>query len=180
MQEEDLFKVPIPTKAYIKKYLEHHYGSPVKFPEESFELKALKLFLSKPSKEFDSRVQHGYYPAMMVVLIDERVFIRNGFHLTRTDVQQFNSYIEAMIRRGFRMYCDAARFAGIDIKDAILGWMNKHGITEDDIGYEALKRYDYRCRTRSQKKSTPVRALDVKAEPMTKTRLRKIFAASVL
>lgn len=180
MQEKDLFKVPIPTKAYIKKYLEHHYGDPIRFPEESFELKALKLFLAKPSKERDSSNQHGHYPIMMTVMIDERVFIRNGFHLTRTDVYQFNSCLDSMIKRGFRMYCDAARFAGIDIKDAILSWMQKHSITEDDISFEALKKYDYRCRLEMTKKRGIERSIEVPVSRLTKPILRKFYAPSVL
>ncbi len=92
--------VKVKTKPYVKHYLQHHFGDPVKLPAGNFINKLLSYLLQKPVKHDNQACKT--YTTTCEISLSEATFKRFGFGLTKTCTKDFNVAIENYIRSQIR------------------------------------------------------------------------------
>lgn len=151
-----IFTAEIPVKPYIKQYLEYNFGRPAHLTREKSIGKYLFELLERERRDRDK--EYKGYTAVVTVRISEDIHIRHGSFLTKTNIINFNSFLEDHIKALMCIHVDAviegmtARDKKVKISEAIEMFQEKFGFTEQTFGFETIKKAYYRYRKEEEDK----------------------------
>lgn len=149
------FTFTIPAKPYVRATVYRLFGEPANISPASNFGKYFNLLLEDDNRNYDSMYK-GYADEIKVV-IPEHTFNHRGYALTRTNVINFNNFVEDYIKRELFLYIDAlidastlkffnlSRFTTIQ---AIEIAQEKFGFSEETFNVEAIRKAYYRYRKR--------------------------------
>lgn len=147
------FSVKLPTKAYLKKYIEVLYGSPVTFNTNSYLGKIIAVVLDKNVFPERSRtVIHktfDVYDKELTIFLPIRWMEKYyyGTDINAKKVVYINKLIEDKFEEELFMYCQVLDLLGIERKDSLLEFCNKYNLEiDEDITFECIKKMEYRMR----------------------------------
>lgn len=154
------FTVTLPTKAYLKKYIEVLYGSPVVFNTNSFLGKVIALALDKSVYPEVNRTiiykSFDRYDKMLHISLP-RVWLEKYYYGTDIHPKKavyINKLIEDKFNEELFQYCQLLDILNIERKDALLDFCLKYNLEiDEDITFETIKKMEFRFR---QKKSDKV------------------------
>lgn len=154
------FSVKLPTKAYLKKYIEILYGSPVFFDTSSYLGKIIAVVLDKNVfPERSRKVIHktfDVYDKELTIFLPIRWLEKYyyGTDVNAKKVVYINKLIEDKFEEELFMYCQALDLLGIERKDALLEFCAKYELEiDEDITFECIKKMEYRIRMKYSTKS---------------------------
>lgn len=154
------FSVKLPTKAYLKKYIEILYGSPVSFDTSSYLGKIIAVVLDKNVfPERSRKVIHktfDVYDKELTIFLPIRWLEKYyyGTDVNAKKVVYINKLIEDKFEEELFMYCQALDLLGIERKDALLEFCAKYELEiDEDITFECIKKMEYRIRMKYSTKS---------------------------
>ena len=147
------YSITIPTKPYLKKYIQSLYGSPVVFTKENyFGMSVLgfmdRKFYFRESKElvhryFDkfSDPMQMYFPRWWMLQA------HYGTDLPPQNIVSINKLFEERFEGDMCMHALLHSICGVQIKDALEDFCNLHHIIiDEDISYDALIKKESRTR----------------------------------
>ena len=137
--------ITLPCKPYVAHYLRTKFGSPCQLYRGSAEGKMLFNLLDRASHERDTAA--GKYSDSVEILLSEGMYLRNGWELTPTAVQQYNTWLEEMLKERFSIHVDALLGFGIKKSIAIRHFQYQQNFPEHVWKYETLKKYHDRSTT---------------------------------
>lgn len=156
------YSIQIPTKPYLKKYIESLYGSPTVFTKKNFFGMCLMGFLDRKFYNRDKDVIiHQAFNAYTVhlTLFLPRIWLlasHYGQDLPPQNVINLNRLMQERFEEDLYKHCQVLTLTGIDIKDALEDFCRLHDISiEEDISFESLKKKEYRIRKLYEKKYIP-------------------------
>ena len=156
---ENHYSIVIPTKPYIKQYLQALYGSPVIFNSSNCFGIILASLLERPYKshkrknilsfrvfdKFDTEL-HVYLP---------KSWLKNykyGHTLRDQNIIGLNKFFENQFEEDLYKACELARIYKVELKKAMEEFCWRHCIEiEEHISFEALKKKEYRYRMEKEK-----------------------------
>lgn len=142
-----MYRVTIPVKPYVKRFLTMNYGSPANLSANNDLHSFFRHCLKKRSNRFDksySNITHNHYSERVEIFISEDDFYRYGWELTNTDVVAFGRKVEHMAKH-FMHNTVAAYEIALCQKDAIIRFQDSFGFSEDVWSFEAIKKDYYRA-----------------------------------
>ena len=147
------YSITIPTKPYLKKYIESLYGKPVVFTQDNYFGMSLTGFLNRKffvrhnesitHKRFDefSAGLQLYFPRWWIT---QSHF---GTDLPKMNIIYLNKTFEERLEEDLSRHCIILDLIGIQIKDSIEDFCKMHCIEiDEDITMDALKKKEYRFR----------------------------------
>lgn len=136
----DYIDINVPTKAYLKKYMESEYGNPITMTRGDKYGSLLLLMLEKNSREYDWNFQHC--KSSMTIRLKTKWYHRKGTDFSKTNILYLNTIIEADFKMMMRTYVYAKldHFPPQKKKDAILSFLTLWGVTHDEMPYETAKK----------------------------------------
>ena len=157
------YKVLLPTKTYLRKYIYAEHGWPLVLNYNSV-LGTLVLSLLE-KQEFTIDMREGKMQKRIQYMNDELEFTAllstmpyKGYSLSNDKIIAINRYIENSFVEDLHRYCkyhikETGWRPGIN--KAIEAFAESYGIElEKDISYEALKKAEYRYKKRLEQKKT--------------------------
>jgi len=180
---ESYYPLIIPTKPYIKQYLQALYGNPVIFNSSNSLGIILVALLERPFKshkrkdilsfrvfdKFDTPM-HTYLP---------KSWLKNykyGHTLSDQNIIALNKFFENQFEEDLYKACELARIYKVELKKAMEEFCWRHCIEiEEHISFEALKKKEYRFRIEQEKQKQ--KTLQKHPPPLSRqnlTLLRKI------
>jgi hypothetical protein len=154
------FTVQIPTSVYLKVFVEREFGSPVPINNHSL----LGVFLigtlqkTNPITRFSwvqKNLRFQHFTEKIVCIAPISLMKDFGFSVTEDQVIQINRFFEQYFDRELYYYVkhrvnSNERYSGY--KEAIQSFATHYGLVlEEHITYEALKKMEYRYRTKVNK-----------------------------
>lgn len=142
------FTIQIPTKPYLKKYIQTLYGRPVIFTRENnFGMAVLAFLDEKRYFRHDKKLVHKAFDKF-----DDKIEIhfprwwkdRSKFNkgFSEQSVVNINKLFEEQMESHLSFYC---RTRNVEIRSSLYDFCFLHSIEIDiDITYEALKQKEYR------------------------------------
>ena len=145
-KKSHVFTVQIPTKKYVKKFIEMNYGNPVCFANHPEENKLFQTMLYKPNTNFDYRIKDTfkYYIDILEVPISEDEFYRYGWELSKTDVISFGKFYENRAKFFMRSFVSIYQSLGFPFHQSIKRFQELFDFSEDDWTLEAIRKDFYR------------------------------------
>lgn len=140
------FTVSIPSKPYVKRFLEINYGAPVDFTDSPVCHKFFQGLLRKPVTTDDKKYPDSIctYTEIVEVVISEHDFYRYGWELTKTNIVAFGKYYEDKAKMMMRTVVGVNHGLGIPINKSIERFQERFKFDEDVWRYEAIKKDFYR------------------------------------
>jgi hypothetical protein len=161
-----LYTICIPTKAYLKKYIQVEYGTIVGTPIKLDYLTTLGTLILclLENDDFSINMNNSKKESRIQYMNDEINFTAplntmryKGHSLSKDRIIAINRHIENEFIRELSFYCKTNlknRAWRPGIKEAIYSFCEKYGIdVEIDVTFEALKKSESRYRERKEKKS---------------------------
>lgn len=154
------YSVAIPMKPYIKKYVQHIYGSVLRL-DHSTTIGSIVLCLLtndhysiKISNEnADQRLKH--LTEKIYIIGPLKAMSYRGFTLTNDKIIAINRFFENCFTDHLHTFCECSIKQTLwrpGVDNAIRTFAESHGIEIDvDVNYEALKKSQYRYRVRHNK-----------------------------
>lgn len=124
----------IPCKRYVKRFLEHNFGSPADLTRDAELYEDLRSRLVTPSRRRDSRVDYACldkYEDEVKIRIAEDDFYRYGWELTNTDIVRFNRRIELRVKLLMHSVVSSYLSMGIHLNMAVSYFQAKFDYGED-------------------------------------------------
>lgn len=145
-----MVEIEIPVRRHIKQYLEQKYGAPAKMERKHLEGSFLYELIEDPSRERDCDV--GEFSSVINVLLPDRVLMRRGHYLTKTQVATFNAFIDNFIKEEMLKHIHLILRLNphLEIRLAILDYQQQYQMSDDYLPYETIKKHYYRHRMRLQ------------------------------
>lgn len=148
------FGITIPTKAYLSKYLQTLYGSPIVFSTRNYFGTSLlgylntRLYVQHESLTFQKF--NNYNTQMIINLpsywLKERKY---KIYLTQTNIIYLNKHFEEKFEEHLYMYCLMKTSQGMQKKDALELFCSSFNIeVPEDITMDALVQKEFRERKR--------------------------------
>ena len=109
--------------------------------------------LSVPKRDIDF-LKNCDTPKTITLLVPAE-YNHTGFHkITHYHHALFNAYIDKLIKISMYSTLDiATQFPKVQIKTTIISFLNRYGIDEEDMNYEACKKAYYRYREKVKNKT---------------------------
>jgi len=144
--EPQKFRVTIPVKAYIKRFIELNYGDPADFTDDPETNKYFLNLLKKPNTYFEKKYPDEIctYTQEVEVLISGHVFYKYGWELTKTDIVAFGRYFEVRVKFFMRTFIGMYHGVGLPFKNSITKFQERFGFDEDSWAYQSIKKDFYR------------------------------------
>lgn len=144
MSQDLLRYVKMPVKPLVRKYLEAKYGAPLRITRKTNEGKMLiSLFRSmQHDARFDKRM-HVYTDELTMEVSVNKLHKRmRGRRFTSRAVFDFSDFVETQISDSFNAFADVLRSTGYrwTVNDIYTMFIQRYGLTPDDIAFETLKR----------------------------------------
>ena len=146
--------VSIPCKPYVAHYLRSKFGTTCCMDRSSAEGKMLFNLLTKARHERDAVA--ATYSESVDVLLSEGIYLRHGWELTKTSVQEYNTFLEDLLKEKFAVHVDALSSYGIKKAVAIRDFQDRYDFPEDVWKYETLKKYHDRMELRRDTRTLKV------------------------
>lgn len=151
------FSIILPTKPYLKKYMEALYGSPIKFNADTYFGKVIAACLDKnvypdKNRSFIWKAFDEYNDELKIFLpIDWLKKYFYGTDLTDKKAVFVNKLIQDKFEEDLYMFCTILDLAGVDRKESIEEFCTRYKIEIDThITFEALKKMEYRFRSKKE------------------------------
>lgn len=152
------YSINIPTKPYIKKYLEALYGSPVVFTQENYFGTSVlayldKKFYARETEELTFR-KWDKFTENLTIFLPRWWLLQSHFgkDLPRQNIIYLNKHFENRFEEDLYKHVKGRVRTGGQLKDAMEEFCKDHGIElEYDISYESLKKKEQRAREKFQK-----------------------------
>jgi hypothetical protein len=136
----------LPCKTYVAHYLRSKFGTTCCINRTSAEGKMLFNLLTKARHERDAVA--AKYSDSVEVLLAEGIYLRHGWELTPTAAQEFNTWLEDLLKDKFAIHVDALTSYGIKKAVAIRDFQDRYDFPEDVWKFETLKKYHDRLELR--------------------------------
>lgn len=144
-------KINIPTKRYLKAFLQNRFGEELLLSHHDPYGKCLYVLLSDNRKRKDMQPISGDYKEEMNVSLHRDAFRHYGFSISKTGVRAFNTFVEELFKEMVHSYIDGRLEVKPKLKDAIADMRIYFKIDDDDWDYESIKKDYYRYRKRNGK-----------------------------
>lgn len=128
------FTITLPTKPYVKRFLELNYGNPVDFTKDRMLYPILRKKLEKKSHRHDkyySRMNQIRYTDEVVLTITQDDFYRYGWELSLTDTIAFNKEMETRAKMFMYMIVSPRLGFGMDLTSAIRYFQTRYLFPEE-------------------------------------------------
>ncbi len=135
------FTIELPTKPYVKQFLELNYGFPVDLKQDRVLYLNFRRCLKKPNKRYDYKRKNipSLYSEVARIVISEDDFYRYGWELTRTDIislgKEFEERAKFFMRNILSLYMNL-----MSKKDSIYKFQSRFGFSEEIWSYESIKK----------------------------------------
>jgi hypothetical protein len=153
------YPICLPTKAYLKPYLESLYGSPVIInPNNTFGV-LLSSLLHRPRRLHERKDVIEYrvfdkFNTQLLVYLPKWWLTKYEFGHTLEEEQiiSLNKFFEEQFEERLVEHCSLAIIYHVEIKKALEEFCWRHKIEiEEHITYDALKKKEYRARKEKEK-----------------------------
>jgi hypothetical protein len=152
------FSIEIPTKPYLKQYLESLYGDPITFSTDNYFGISLLGFLEKKfyrkQTEAITHRQVDRFTSPLKVLLPKWWLTKSDFgtEIPEKNIILLNKLFEERFEEDLCKHCLLFAAVGVEIKIVIEEFCRIHNIEiETHITAEALKKKEYRYRISKQK-----------------------------
>ena len=147
------FKIQIPTKRYLARYIETLYGNPVEFSSDRYFGTIVHGLLARPIRDqnppdviqqrFDKL--DGFFimkaPKWWLEKKDK------GYDITDDHAFSLTKLFENRFEEELYMFCQLMMMTGVETKDALIAFCVYYNIViDEDITYDCLKKKEYRYR----------------------------------
>jgi len=163
---KDHFKLTIPTKPYLAKYLYTLYGKPIVFTTTNyFGTTLLGYLTTRLYLQNQAHITHRKFDEFNTPLHVSLPFhwLKNYQYKTsipKVNIIYLNKHFEEKFTRELYWYCHILALTGVEFKDALEQFCKRYNIEiEEDITFEALKKKEYRERKKLKEnlsKSVPL------------------------
>ena len=144
------FTLDFPCKAYVKRYIEHNFGSPGDLRRDK-ELNTLfRSRLKKPLFHTDAKLTGGYYQSVVKLMISTDDFYRFGWELSKTDINDINNVLESRVKAMARTYISINNSLGFALSAVIDNFQEKFDFPEDVWSKESITKDFQRNGTRER------------------------------
>jgi hypothetical protein len=145
-----MLEIEIPTKLYIKKYLNVKHGEPAILTRKDLVGAYLYELLEDPRKDRDQEA--GNFNQIITVSLPDRVLLRKGFYLTPTQICNFNSWMTRFIKLEMRNHIDLMlrQNPKLEIRQAIYDYQTTYELHDDFFPFDTIKKDYYRHRIRNK------------------------------
>lgn len=154
--------VTIPTKKFLKKYLQANYGEELIFNMDSDMGYFLSLLMEKRIyPEYDRQQIHrsiDKYDILVTIRLPRKWVekYRYGFDIDPKKAVFFNKMIFRSFRQELFRYCALMEIHNIEKKHALLDFARYYKLEiDEDITFETLKKMEYRYRQKYFEKLQP-------------------------
>jgi len=169
------FSVVLPTKPFLKKYIETDYGSPAQFDSSDYYGMMIALALEKDvyhNKEW-SFIHKAFdkFTVQLQILLPVRWFneYQYGTGINQKNAVFLNKLLEKKFEDEFANFAFCYKMLGLERKNAIEDFCKRYNIElEYDINYDAMVKKHQRYEEKSAKKFAP----DLSAKPLPPLPLR--------
>ena len=127
------FRITIPCKPYVKRFLELNYGTPVDFTRDQTIYPLFKQKLKRQSTRHDntySKLKLEKYSGQVELKINEDDFYNIGWELTTTEIVKFNKEIEGRAKLFMYLIVSTRISFGMNVTDAVRYFQERFGFTE--------------------------------------------------
>lgn len=141
MNHKDEFEIEVPTKQYIKKYMEVTHGDPISIDRKEPHGKLLFSLLERNSHERDS--EYTPYPVMMRIRLQAKMYHRKGTMLTSSSIIEFNNTVDKDLKKLLLVYVYAQLNSPNPRKKkhAIESFMKTFRLEPSDWPYDSAIKY---------------------------------------
>jgi len=140
----EYLELSVPTKPYIKRYMENTYSDPIYLTRRENPGSLLFLLLERSPHENDKRV--GAYSVTMKITLSSKFYHRKGAALSPTSLTIFNNFLEENIKNIMQAYIKALMENKVTDKKAkaINTFLEKNSFPPDTFPFETIKKHLYR------------------------------------
>lgn len=147
------FILTIPTKPYVKHWLQIFYGQPANFTRTKELYQLIQNALAKPKHKNQKRIKPIAGRVATEVIIQSDDFYRLGWELTETDTRRIAYIMEQKVKEFMRVEVNKGRKHMLSKKEAIIEFQNFYGFTEDIWSWESIRRHYDRIEAHEQKQA---------------------------
>lgn len=134
----------LPTKPYIKQWMENRYGSQhekfglvVELTQKNWEGRYFFNLSAKPKRDRDKRM-FNQFPSKISLMMTYNVYMNQRVYLTPTVIIEFNGFVSDMIKQDQRTYVQSLVDAGQTVTDAINKYIELRGFTEESYSFDTI------------------------------------------
>lgn len=178
------YTIALPTKPYIKKYLQSLYGSPLIFDRENFFGTSILGFLDKRFYTHQSTsLSYRHFDNFSAILVINMPgwWVKQAsimLHMTEGNMINLNKHFENRFEEDLVKFCIPLTVAGLEIKKSIELFCKIHDVkigeeSDDDITFDSILQKHKRKRKKLHK-------IYCKFEPPKKLIAKPDFAADIL
>lgn len=136
-----LYKLHVPVRAHVFKYLSWHLGHPYQVCENDFIGSTIIQMMRRPQIRRDYKKYIEKYPEKWQILMSHTtVHNRGAADLGAKNVVSINNAVDDVMTREMCMLVDRMNRAGFEKNQSILNWMADYQITESDLSFDAWKK----------------------------------------
>lgn len=147
------FSISIPTKPYLKKYIETVYGNPVNFSTKDYFGMTIALSLKKPIRNKEGqpvkKMRFDSFTSNFILKASTSWFGHSDYNLAVDENQALtvNKLMEQKFEEDLYNFCTQLSLVGVETKDALHLFCEQYNLEiDEDIAFEALKKKEYRYR----------------------------------
>lgn len=143
--------IDIPVKPHVKKYLLKQYGSANFSLTETDVIGKYLIPMLEPKKKANLPLRYNKDNVVTVFLGGNKTF-NYKIWLPMWKAQQFNTFVDRMIKEQFYIYLAGARSVTerVKIDEVIRKFESEYDLHDTSLSFATLKRMYYRSRDRSQ------------------------------
>lgn len=143
--------VEIPVKRYVKAFIERNHSSPIMFDRRNKSAIIEKIFdYLERDQAIEIIPKHLWeYKYTIKVYLTNDQFHRRGAWLNSSNIRNFNSFAETLIKERFRLLMDEAWKVSPGFDCHLPSILRALNLTSEDWDYEAIKKDYYRYRLRN-------------------------------
>ncbi len=144
--------IDIPVKPHVKKYLLKIYGSDNFTLTESDTIGKYLIPMLEPKKKAGLPLRYNKASVVTICLGGNKTF-NYKIWLPMWKAQQFNTFVDRMIKEKFYIYLAGARSVTERVKtdEVIRKFESEYDLHDTSLNFATLKRMYYRSREKSQK-----------------------------
>ena len=147
------YTIAVPTKPYLKKYLQSLYGKPMIFDRDNYFGTSLvgyleRKFFTRQSETISYR-HFDEFTAALIISMPSWWIIRTHFatDIPTGNVIYINKHFEERFEEDLVKFCLVLQLGGVEVKQALETFCAMHEIELDvDMTFEAIKQKHYRAR----------------------------------
>ena len=138
-------------KITVKHYLELCFGTPVLMRRDSYIGKYFYSLVDVPMQTEDSKILTKY-ETICTITISEKVFLRKGYVLSKTNQREFNCFVEDIFITQICRDLDAlCKYKNEMVSKTIVNYIYEtYGMDETIMSYDMIKKFYYRHRKRME------------------------------